>query len=129
MVKVYRRCLSNRRWTSVDFSGCVLSSGEQQVLLIVSLQAIITGSSISNTSLEQEVNIIYESFTSEILQHSSCVGTVERDCPVQWRINSNNFISHNTASDSGPVLTTSVEGVIHNCRTGIGWRTGECVLQ
>jgi hypothetical protein len=51
VVKVYRRCLSNRRWTSVDFSGCVLSSGEQQVLVIISLQAIITSDSDSSSQI------------------------------------------------------------------------------
>ena len=51
VVKVYRRCLSKKRWTSVDFSGCVMSSGEQQVLVIISLQAIITSDSDSSSQI------------------------------------------------------------------------------
>ena len=52
MVKVYRRCEANRKWTSVDFSGCVLSSSEQQVLVIISLQTLITTDSSDQSVIE-----------------------------------------------------------------------------
>ena len=52
VVKVYRRCEANRRWTSVDFSGCVLSSSEQQVLVIISLQTLITTDSSDQSVIE-----------------------------------------------------------------------------
>ena len=58
VVKVYRRCEANRRWTAVDFSGCVLSSSEQQVLVIISLLANITthsGDDMDIPILEQKV--------------------------------------------------------------------------
>ena len=67
LVKVYRRCLSNRRWTSVDFSGCVLSSSEQKVLVILSLRASITGSRPSNISFEEKVKICYAKSYNTIL--------------------------------------------------------------
>ena len=52
VVKVYRRCEANRRWTSVDFSGCVLSSSEQQVLVIISLQTLIATDSSDQSVIE-----------------------------------------------------------------------------
>ena len=54
--------MSNRRWTSVDFSGCVLSSGEQQVLVLISLRATITSDSSSSliniSRLNDEVRLV-----------------------------------------------------------------------
>ena len=37
VVKVKRQCLSGHQWTSVDFSGCTLSSNEEQAFIMVSL--------------------------------------------------------------------------------------------
>ena len=67
MVKVYRRCEANRRWTAVDFSGCVLSSSEQQVLVILSLLANITtdsGGNFDTEALNEEVCDPYVCFSS-----------------------------------------------------------------
>ena len=36
-VKVKRQCLRRHQWTSVDFSGCTLSSDEDQAFFVVSL--------------------------------------------------------------------------------------------
>ena len=57
MVKVYRRCLARREWTSVDFSGCTLASGDLQVIVILSLWVTITSESdeLDIQSLEQQV--------------------------------------------------------------------------
>ena len=128
VVRVYRRCLSHRRWTSVDFSGCILASSEQKVLVILSLQANFTGSITSNISLEEQVktkthnNLIIPTF-------KNCVCAVKGDCPDKWWICSTDFVCHNTASDSGPVLTSSVEGVLHHSRTGVSRKTRQCILQ
>ena len=134
LVKVYRRCLSNRRWTSVDFSGCVLSSNEQKVLVILSLRASITGSRPSNISFEEKVKICYAKTYNTILiihvytlQH--CICAVKGDSSDGWRICSIDLISHITTSDFELTDTTSVEGVLHYSRTGISWTTGEHCLQ
>ena len=57
MVKVYRRCLARREWTSVDFSGCTLSSSDEQVIVIVSLWVTIASDSdeLDVQSFEQKV--------------------------------------------------------------------------
>jgi hypothetical protein len=59
VVKVYRRCLARREWTSVDFSGCTLASGvtDKQVIVILSLWVTITSESdeLDIQSLEQQL--------------------------------------------------------------------------
>ena len=64
---MYRTCLSNRTWTAVDFSGCVLSFSEQKVLVILSLQANTTGGIPSNISLEEQVRTCYSKTYNTIL--------------------------------------------------------------
>ena len=58
VVKVYRRCEANGRWISVDFSGCVLSSSEQQVLVIISLQTLITTDSSDELETARLENMV-----------------------------------------------------------------------
>ena len=44
VVKVTRQCLLSRQWTAVDFSGCILSSPEEQAFLVFSLWASVADS-------------------------------------------------------------------------------------
>lgn len=55
VVKVYRRCMARREWTSVDFSGCTLESDDQQVIVIVSLWAIISS---NNDESQEQIDIM-----------------------------------------------------------------------
>ena len=59
VVKVKRQCMAGGQWTTVDFSGCTLSSNNQSVIVILSLWAVITSSSneeqIDIQSLEELV--------------------------------------------------------------------------
>lgn len=61
VVKVVRRCMERREWTSVDFSGCTLSSNDQQVIVIISLWVTITSDNneepIDIPSLQEQVNL------------------------------------------------------------------------
>ena len=51
--------MAKRQWTAVDFSGCTLSSNDHNVIVILSLWAVITSSSneeqIDIQSLEELV--------------------------------------------------------------------------
>ena len=49
--------MARRVWTSVDFSGCTLTSGDQQVIVIISLWVNITSNSdeLDIQSLKQQV--------------------------------------------------------------------------
>ena len=49
--------MARREWTSADFSGCTLSSSDQQVIVIISLWVNITSDSdeLDIQSLEQQV--------------------------------------------------------------------------
>ena len=44
VVKVTRRCLLSRHWTAVDFSGCTISSAEEQAFLVFTLWASVVDS-------------------------------------------------------------------------------------
>ena len=59
VVKVRRICMARGQWTTVDFSGCTLSSNEHNVIVILSLWAVITsnsnGEEIGIQSLEEMV--------------------------------------------------------------------------
>ena len=59
VVRVKRKCMARRQWTTVDFSGCTLSSNEHNVIVILSLWAVITSSSngeeVDIQSLEEMV--------------------------------------------------------------------------
>ena len=44
VVKVTRRCLLSRQWTAVDFSGCTLSSAEDQAFIVFTLWASVVDS-------------------------------------------------------------------------------------
>ena len=48
VVKVRRGCMSKRRWTAVDYSGCTLSSNNDLVFVITSLWATVTNTSDDN---------------------------------------------------------------------------------
>ena len=53
--------MAGRVWTSVDFSGCTLSSGDQQVIVIVSLWIELSGE-LDTESLDQQVIIITRTY-------------------------------------------------------------------
>ena len=51
--------MARREWTSVDFSGCTLASGDLQVIVIVSLLVTSGSNEFDIQSLEQQVCGIY----------------------------------------------------------------------
>ena len=70
-MKVYRQCKTGRVWTDIDFSGCTLTSGEQQTLVIVSLLVTSDSTEINTPSLEQQV--IYSKPVYELVVLLKCI--------------------------------------------------------
>ena len=66
--------MARRQWTKVDFSGCTLSSNDQNVIVILSIWAVLTSSSneeqIDIHSLEELVCAQIPSLCSYIIMLS-----------------------------------------------------------
>jgi len=60
VVKVTRRCLLSRQWTKVDFSGCTLSSAEEQAFLVLSLWASFVNSTPDQALAMTNVSMLEE---------------------------------------------------------------------
>ena len=76
VVRVKRKCMAMSQWTPVDFSGCTLSSNDQNVIVILSLWAVITSSSngeeINIQSLEELVYAHIPSLSSYVITLLAC---------------------------------------------------------
>ena len=60
LAKVTRRCLLRQTWTAVDFSGCTLSSAEEQAFLVLSFWASVVDSTPDQTLAMINVSLLEE---------------------------------------------------------------------
>ena len=71
-----RKCIAGRQWTAVDFSGCTLSSNDQNVIVILSLWTVISSSNnreeINIQSLEELVYAHTPSLSSYVIMLPVC---------------------------------------------------------
>ena len=65
--------MARRVWTSVDFSGCTLTSGDQQVIVIVSLW-IELSDELDIQNLDEQVFIFTHTGVYVVQQHSLSQG-------------------------------------------------------
>ena len=65
VVKVTRRCLLSRQWTAVDFSGCILSSPEEQAFLVFSLWASVVDSTPDQALAMINISMLKEKVWSQ----------------------------------------------------------------
>ena len=87
--------MARREWTSVDFSGCTLASGDQQVIVIVSLLVTSGSNELDIQSLEQQVCGIYNihayksisitrNYALTLLSHTSVITAHSNSCSRWW---------------------------------------------
>ena len=86
--------MARREWTSADFSGCTLASGDQQVIVIVSLLVTSGSNEFDIQSLEQQVCGIYnihtrvfpslEIYTIILLIHTFVITAHSNSCSGWW---------------------------------------------